>query len=454
MKIRNKILLYFSTTIVLLTGLSFSLIYILFSQFREQQFQQRQHDKIFSTIRFIEKFQDESAKISRILDAQDIHDFYDEKLLIFDNHKDLVFSSLDDLDIGMREKILNEISTSNRWVETQEENYDLIGVYIEDKGKTYYAISKAYDVGGYTKLHFLRNVLIGIFFTIIVIVVFISVYFSNIIAKPINTLAGLLSRYDLSKDDNPPIENKTTSFELRYLTERFNELLLRTQAAFTFQKHTTHHISHQLKTPIAILVSELEKIGKFDDLVLVRAELDNQIVRAKSLGNIINALLEISGIESGREIKKQIFRIDELFFDIMDELKELYPYFYFEMRYVPEEPREEALLFSGNELLIRQAVYNLLSNSIAYSSTDRAEIELDCRDTDGHIRFNISNKGKPITEEEKKLLFHHFFRGQNSHGKSGFGLGLVLAQKIIQLHGGEINYRSSGEDGHIFEVRL
>lgn len=80
MKIRNKILIYFSTTVLALTAISLGLIYILFSEYREEEFQQLQNEKIKYTIGLITEFKEMSEEVSLLLDAQDIHDFYDEKL--------------------------------------------------------------------------------------------------------------------------------------------------------------------------------------------------------------------------------------------------------------------------------------------------------------------------------------------------------------------------------------
>jgi two-component system, OmpR family, sensor histidine kinase ArlS len=266
MKIRNKILIYFSSTVIALTAISLTIIYILFSEYREEEFQQQQNEKIHTTIKLIEKFKQESATISYLIDQQDINDFYDEKLLVYDSNKKMIFASLDSLDIVKAESILNKLSPTQRWIETKEENYDLIGIYAETNNQDYYAVSKAYDAFGYTKMYFLRNVLIGIFLFITVVVILISRFLSNKISKPITALAENLNKYDLSKEKVDELAIETSSYELNQLTQRFNELLKRTNEAFVFQKHTIHHISHQLKTPISVLVSELERIKDFSIL--------------------------------------------------------------------------------------------------------------------------------------------------------------------------------------------
>src|SRR5690606_32758039 len=140
----------------------------------DEEFQQKQFSQIKNTVGLVEEFGRISAEVSNLLDKQDIHDFYDEKILIYDNKKKLVFSSIDSLDIIKSNAILNKLSVSNNWVETHEDGYDLIGVYIEHNDKGYYGISKAYDYFGYSKKDFLQKVLVGIFLAIVLIVLLVS----------------------------------------------------------------------------------------------------------------------------------------------------------------------------------------------------------------------------------------------------------------------------------------
>ena len=453
MKIRNKILIYFSTTVIALTAISLMIIYILFSEYREEEFQQQQNEKIHTTIKLIEKIKQESATISYLIDQQDINDFYDEKLLVYDSGKNLIFASLDSLDIVKAESILNKLSQTQRWIETKEENYDLIGIYAEANNQTYYAVSKAYDAFGYTKMYFLRNVLIGIFLFITFVVILISRFLSNKISKPITALADKLKQYDLSKEKVEELPIETTSYELKQLTLSFNELIKRTNEAFVFQKHTIHHISHQLKTPISVLVSGLERIKNLSNTKIIKSDIENQINKTKSLGSIINVLLEISKIEAGQQTKKQFLRIDELFYDVMEELNGIYFDFHFEVNYLPDEFNEKRLVINLNPILIRQAIQNLLINCVSYSNNSKAEIKFDCTQLN-ELKIQILNSGKPISKREEMFLFNHFFRGQNSEGKIGFGLGLVLTKKIVELNSATITYSNPIPNTNVFELKF
>lgn len=451
MKIRDKILIYFSTTIISITALSLLLIYILFSAYREEGFQQQQNEKIQKTIRLIEKIKKESETISKLIDQQDINDFYDEKILIYDSNKKLIYTSLDSLDIEKAAITLSKLSSSNKWIETTEANYDLIGIYIEYHNKSYYAVSKAYDQFGYDKLYFLKHVLIGLFLLISAVVIIISRYLSNTISKPITAFADKVHKLDLENNKMAQIILETSSYELILLNKRFNEMIKRTNEAFNYQKNTINHISHQLKTPISILISELEKLKYNDDIHEIKFTIENQIIKAKSLGSIINVLLEISRIESGQQIKKQLIRIDELIFDIINELENSYNNFNFEIEYYPHNFDHDRLIIYANLTLIIQSIYNLLSNSISYSDNSKAKIKFDCSEKN-RLCIQISNTGASISKEEQDYLFNHFFRGSNSTGKIGFGLGLVLTKKIIELNSAKISYSNPSPNINVFEL--
>jgi two-component system sensor histidine kinase ArlS len=452
MKIRNKILIYFSSTVIVLSAVSLVIVFVLFSAHREEEFQQQQFSKIKHTVGLIEDFGKISEEVSLYLDKQNIHDFYDEKMLIYDTNKKLIFSSIDSLEIENSKLILNRLSVSNTWIETKEDGYDLIGVYLEHKDKGYYGISKAYDFFGYSKKDFLQKVLIGIFVAIVLIVLLISFYLSNIIAKPISELTEKIEDYDLSNEESQPLKLKTTTSELKNLTEKFNELLKRTHQAFMFQKHSIQHISHELKTPIAVLVSELEKIEQHKDIEQIKSELHGQTQKAKSLGNMINVLLQISKIEAGQKITKNTIRFDDIVFNCIAEINTLYPEFNFRVQFTPDNFNEHLLNIEANEPLIKQAFLNLLINAVHYSANQKAKVTFD--GSSEVLTVVISNSGKTLSEEEQKFIFTHFFRGNNAQNQQGFGLGLVLAQRIFAIHNAVIKYHSKQHATNVFSVEF
>lgn len=451
MTIRTKILINFSVTTIVLLAISFFVIYLLFAGYREEAFQQKQKLKIESTIKLINRFSRESEKISSILDAQDIHDFFDEKLLVFDKDKQLIFSSLDNLPIYQKAEVLNRLSPSMRWVEMKEEDYDLIGMYIEKDYRSFYAISKAYDELGYNKLHFLRNVLAVSFALSCLIIGAVSFYLSANLSKPIHRLIRVLENFNVQHSQHHNIECRTNTSEIKYLTNRFNELLTATREAFLFQKHTTNLISHELKTPVAVLVSDMEAAYRNASDEQTRQQLLLLTEKAKSFGDIISSLLEIARLDSGAsDYVVKTVRIDELIFDLIEKNSVVNPNFSFDIRLLPDDIREHEMTVSGSPVLLKQAFHNLISNAVLYSDSNSGSIRIEAISTT-KLAVTIANTGGGISKEELPLLFTYFFRGKNSASKPGSGLGLLLSKKIFHISNADLRY--SYVDGqNTFEV--
>ncbi len=361
------------------------------------------------------------------------------------------FSSIDNLEIHNSQKILNNLSDRVTWIETKENDYDLVGVVVFKNSKKYYAISKAYDYFGYSKKNFLKKVLISIFITISIFVLLISIYLSNIITKPIAKLTAKISEYDLSKEQYTPLNIDTNTTELINLAKKFNELLKRTNDAFVFQKYSIQHISHELKTPITVLVSELEKIEKQDNINLIKEQVWVQIQKAKSLGNIINVLLQISKIDAGQKVNKSNVRIDEVVFDCIEEANKMYAKAIFEIDFAPNSLEQEITLI-GNEALIKQAFMNLITNAVQYS--DDKVIQISFMSNPKYIKVDITNTGKTLSTEEQKFLFSRFFRGKNAQKQNGSGLGLSLAKKILSIHNATIKYVAKTGNQNIFSIKF
>lgn len=454
MKIRNKILLYFSTTSIFLVGIMIVVVYLFFSELREKDFQQRQKEKIITTLRFISEIKKNEHELTEAIDKLSINSLLNEKLLIFDNSKKLIYSSLDDLPINYSKKLLDDLSEQNIWIEQKDGLYDIVGIHFKVDDKNFYGISKAYDELGYNKLSALGFTLTIAFFIFSALTIVVSVYISNKIAYPISNLTKSLSEFKIGREDSTNLK-VTNTLELDYLNLKFNELVKRVNNSYEFQKNVVNHISHQLKTPISVLTSELERLksdvhkSNLDNYIYL--DFDKQINKTKSLAEIINVLLEISKIEAGQNFNKQLFRIDEIIFDCIEELNILYPNFSFEINYMPVEADSNLFLINGNVTLFKQALINTLNNSVVYNTSNLVEIKIDATILN-ELKIYFINAGNPILENEQKYLFTHFFRGENSRNKIGFGLGLTLTKSIIELHEGKINYFNPVLNTNVFEI--
>lgn len=447
MSIRKKILLYFSLIIPMITAIAFMAIYWLAAESREETFQMLQKDKIVTTLEILTDIKESDEEIIKSLDQITINEMFNEKLLLFNEKKKLIYSNIVDIPVPVSKDLLAKLNPKTKWIETREEFYDVVGTSIRRNGKTYYGISKAHDDFGYSQLRSLQYILISTFLAITLIIVLAAFYISKKISTPLTEVTEKISNYDFNSPF-VPISFEESKDEISILARVFNELMSRMNDAFAFQKHAVHHISHELKTPIAILVSNFERMEKETDPEKLKTLIHDQKEDTKSLSEIINSLLEIAKMETGNLKFNDTFRIDELIFDVSDRLKNIHPQFVFSVDY--DEPVEEdKLMVRGNIRLMQAALSNLMENCIHYSTDDHATIRIRSH---GQLEITFENTGKTLNKQESSYLFKQFFRGENSKGKRGFGLGLVFVGKICEMHQAEISYSSGTKNLNCFKI--
>lgn len=449
MKIRKKILIYFSLSSIILVGLSFVLIYSLFSNYRIEQFQERIKEQTRSTVQFLTDAKMMNEEIIQNLDDFVINNFFKEKILIFDENKKMIYSSIDDTKIYFQANLLNLLSADNPDFEGTENEYDVVGMYFTYEGKNYYGLAKAYDKSGLEKLAFLKYTLLTIFILISSIILITSSWISKQITSPLNKMADEMLNISL-ENDRKFIEVPESNDEINVLAKQFNELMKRLNESYAYQRHAIHHLSHELKTPLAILVSNFEKLEKNQDIESLHKGLQIQKENTKNLSDVINVLLEISKLDSGQVLEKQVIRIDDLLFDVIDHLNVLDEDFRFEVEIDESVRSDEELTLQLNERLLRIALLNLAENAMNYSDTGSAGVKISF--IQNNLVVSFTNAGTPISSDEKAYLFQHFFRGKNSVGKKGFGLGLVMIAKIMNYLDLEISYSSPDSNTSVFTI--
>jgi two-component system OmpR family sensor kinase len=121
---------------------------------------------------------------------------------------------------------------------------------------------------------------------------------------------------------------------------------------------------------------------------------------------------------------------------------------------IPKVPSPFPTITGDRDLLVL-AIYNLVENALKFTcETDSVEIRVS---EDGRaIIIEVADSGAGISAEDVSKIFEELYRGSNARSTEGSGLGLALVSRIIALHGGQIQVRSSQEEprGTVFTVRL
>ncbi|NBJ12013.1 sensor histidine kinase [Microvirga arsenatis] len=211
-------------------------------------------------------------------------------------------------------------------------------------------------------------------------------------------------------------------------------------------------VSHQFRTPLAILDSSAQRILR-RGADLTHEELVTRVQKIRNAGTrltrLVDSVLNAAKLDAGTiELNPAQYDLVELVKDICDRQREVSSQA--EIRFdVPDVP---VRVFCDG-MLIEQVVVNLLSNAIKYSgNTPVVEIKIWM---DGSRAFcSVRDWGIGIPADELSKIFDRFYRARTATGIAGTGIGLNFAQRIMHLHGGEIQVESYEAAGSLFTFDL
>lgn len=265
-----------------------------------------------------------------------------------------------------------------------------------------------------------------------------------------NAANSINSGNDLSKR-LPQGENKD---ELYYLSETLNRMIERLENAFQAEKEFSSDVSHELKTPIAVILAECEYIlqenRRTEEYIESMETIQKQCKRTMSL---IQQLLQVSRtIDKEKILDKEDFNLTELCESIMDELSLMAE----EEGVSLECSIEKNIQIHADETLIMRMILNLLTNGIKYShQCQDARVKLTLI-KDDKIKIVIEDNGIGIKEEDQPNIFNRFYKVDKSRTaeENSFGLGLAMVKWIAEAHNGQVFVESEIGRGSKFTVIL
>lgn len=212
------------------------------------------------------------------------------------------------------------------------------------------------------------------------------------------------------------------------------------QQAHEAQGRFTSDASHELRTPLAAMKAELEVNLRDTSLTLPEARelLESNLEEVNKLISLSEMLLHLSRLEYDQ---LEVVTVDIP--EIVTSILATHP----EAKRFDLKTRKKAAVY-GNEPAIREVIDILIENALKYSPVE-SRIAIRIFEQRGSIAFRIKNAGPAIDKHSIDRLFDRFYRGDQSRTKSsqnGYGLGLSIAKKIIDIHGGHITVSSNAKE--------
>lgn len=258
------------------------------------------------------------------------------------------------------------------------------------------------------------------------------------------------------------LETGKVDDEVTRLSKTLNAMFDRIEEAFRLQKQFTADASHELKTPLTILLGEME-------VALVNPRTSKEYVETlrsaveeiRRITKIVDELLTIARLESGQlAMQKHPVRLDELLLDAVSKTSAYASRrsinIHFEVHDHSSGESEEVYIL-GDEDKLLSVFINLLDNAIKYSN-DNTTIRVSLTVAAGMAAIDIIDRGIGIDSEDLPHVFDRFYRADKSRSsegaRRGTGLGLSISRYLVEAHGGSISVASTKGSGTTVSVRL
>lgn len=267
--------------------------------------------------------------------------------------------------------------------------------------------------------------------------------------KPLNQLGDQVEEIE-AKNINQRVFVDSDAKEIVVLVTSFNNMLKRLEEAFNAHKQFSSNAAHELRTPLAIVKTQLEVLHKdknptIEDYAYVIEKIESQVDR---FSNVINVLLEMTQTQTA--LKNDYISLSEIVEEITCDLSELALKNNVEIITLPGDAT-----IMGNDILIYRAIYNLVENAIKYNKKN-GKVVIEIKQCKSLAKIIVSDTGMGISKDDYNNIFNPFFRTNKSLNSNiyGAGLGLSLVQEIAKKHNGNVKIIKSSPSGTDIELTL
>ena len=230
--------------------------------------------------------------------------------------------------------------------------------------------------------------------------------------------------------------------ELQEANELLKEDIKRKEAIDEMRKDFIANVSHELKTPIALIQGYAEGLneGLCEDEESRKYYTDVILDESEKMNKMVKQLLTLSSLESGNSIlHKENFNLTSLIESVLGSISILIG----EKNVNIEFDSDKEIFLNADEFKIEEVVTNYISNSIHHVS-DSGEIKINVSDDGENITFSVYNTGNPIPEKDLNNIWEKFFKVDKAHSRAygGSGIGLSIVKAIVEAHNGTVAVRN------------
>lgn len=280
--------------------------------------------------------------------------------------------------------------------------------------------------------------------TIVIILIssFITYFLAGRTLSPLKKLSAQIKKVQ-AQNLSVPLEIPKANDEISLLTCSFNEMLARLDESFTVQRQFSANAAHELRTPLAVIQTQLDVFEKKDTYEIDAYKKTFSMIQEQTnrLSHLVEILLDMTNLQTvQRTDTVSLFELTEEVFCDLDQIAA--------QKQVKLIQQDGDCIITGSYILLYRAVYNLVENAIKYNHPS-GSVTVQIRKEQDTAVLMVSDTGIGIPPENFEKVFDPFFRVDKSRSRAmgGSGLGLALVKAISQQHGGRVQVTDSSPAG-------
>lgn len=278
---------------------------------------------------------------------------------------------------------------------------------------------------------------------------------AGIAVEPLRRLSGVAGQLGPATIDKK-IEVDFPSIEVTQLMEELDAARARIREAFAAQERFLSNISHEIKTPIATLLTEAQTIDRsklspesLDFVATVEDEM-------RKLGRLVESFLTLTRVRDGGGVQRpRTYLANELVMDCLDDCAPMAAQY--GVRLAPSLAGGDAGIDAeivGDPMLLRTMLNNIMRNAIRFSPRD-SKVTIDATILETKFQICVADEGIGIAPDVVDHVFDRFVQSSDEvRRQRGHGLGLAIAKGIAELHHGDITVKNRDVGGAEFCIQL
>jgi signal transduction histidine kinase len=272
--------------------------------------------------------------------------------------------------------------------------------------------------------------------------------------KPVIEMTQTAHAIGQSRDFSARVQYEGPEDEIGHLAMTFNEMLSQLEDgyhqvayALQMQREFVADVSHELRTPLTTIRGNLDLLQR--DRPLPKREqvdiLSDLTSESERLSRLVSDLLVLARAEVGRILPCEKVNISSVINDAVRQMRLL------DSNCDIVIGNDTVMYAHANEDAFKQVLLIILDNAIKYA---KCPINLDMVQTEHNVIIRITDSGPGMSDQQVKRIFDRFYRGDASRSSPGFGLGLSIAQTLVQAQHGSIKVESEVGKGSTFTITI